>query len=123
MTTTHDTTIDIYLTAYGEPDDVARAGLIAQAFADDATLTDPPFTATGHATLSASFAAVQAQFPEHRFVRTSAVDAHHDMARYTWALNGPDGSTSVAGSDFVCFDAEGRIASVTGFFGDVEPTG
>lgn len=121
-TTTQATIIDSYLAAYGEPDDVARAGLISQAFAADATLTDPPFTATGHAALSGSFAAVQAQFPEHRFARTSALDSHHDMARYSWALNGPDGSTAVAGLDFVRFDADGMILSVTGFFGDVDPS-
>lgn len=120
--TDHELVIDTYLAAYGEPDTTKRAELVADAFAVDATLADPPFSATGHVELSASFAEVQAQFPQHRFTRTSAVDHHHGTARFTWSLDASDGSTAVAGTDFVRFGPEGKIESVAGFFGDLEPT-
>lgn len=118
--TEHTSLIDTYLAAYGEPDESTRTSLIAAAFAPDAVLADPPFVATGHAELHATFGAVQAQFPGHRFTRTSAVDAHHDTARYTWRLDGPDGTTAVAGTDVVTFSGD-RIGKVVGFFGDVAP--
>lgn len=120
--TDHEQLIDTYLQAYGEPDEPRRAELIAAAFAAGAKLADPPFEAAGHAELSGAFAAVQAQFPQHRFTRTSVVDQHHDVARYTWSLNGPDGDAAVSGTDFVRFDGDGKIAAVTGFFGDVQPS-
>jgi len=115
--TAHTDLIDTYLTAYGEPSEAARRELIELAFAADAVLADPPFVASGHAELHASFGAVQAQFAGHRFARTSAVDEHHDVARYRWSLNGPDGSPAVSGVDVVTF-RDGKIAQVTGFFGE-----
>ena len=116
-TTQHTSVIDTYLAAYGEPAEDTRRDLIAAAFTADAVLADPPFVATGHAELHATFGAVQAQFPGHRFTRTSAVDEHHDVARYRWSLDGPDGTPAVAGLDVVVF-RDGRIERVSGFFGD-----
>jgi hypothetical protein len=117
----HENLIDTYLAAYGEPDESTRATLIAEVFAADATLADPPFSAHGHDELSTTFGTVQGHYPGHRFARTSVVDEHHDTARYTWALDGPDGSTAVAGMDVVTFGSDGKIAGVTGFFGDLPP--
>jgi hypothetical protein len=114
-----DNVVDTYLQAYGEPDTTKRASLIGLVFAPNAVLADPPFLATGRDEIGGAFGAVQAQFPEHRFVRTSEIDEHHGCARYSWALNAADGSTSVAGVDFVRLDEAGLIASVTGFFGDL----
>ncbi len=111
--------IDRYLSAYGEPDEALRSVMVADCFAADATLADPPFLATGHNEIVGAFGAVQAQFPGHAFARTSAVDEHHGVARYDWSLVGPDGTSAVSGTDFVRFDGSERIASVVGFFGDL----
>ena len=121
-TTTADAerAIDTYLAAYGEPDAATRARLVAEVFADDAVLADPPFLARGHDELVGAFAAVQERFPGHRFERTSRVDVHHDVARCTWALGAPDGEPALVGTDVVAF-RDGRIARVHGFFGDVTP--
>jgi SnoaL-like domain len=117
---TFTTLIDDYLIAYGEPEQPTRAALIERVFGPDAVLTDPPYVATGHAELDASFAAVQSHYPGHRFSRTSAIDEHHGTARYTWQLASPDGAVALAGMDVVVFD-EDRIARVTGFFGTLPP--
>jgi SnoaL-like domain len=111
--------IDTYLRAYGEPDAAEREALIRKVFAQSSVVADPPFVAFGHEEVSGVFGAVQAQFPGHRFARTSEIDEHHGYARYSWELKATDGSASVAGVDFVRFDDEGIIASVTGFFGDL----
>lgn len=47
-TTDHTATVDGYLAAYGEPDPVRRAELIAAAFTADARLVDPPARGEGH---------------------------------------------------------------------------
>jgi hypothetical protein len=111
--------IDEYLAAYGEPDAARRRQLIVAAFTEDATLVDPPeqLAGRGHGGLDAVFAAVQQQFPGHTFRRTTAVDEHHDVARYGWELVAPDGSVTVAGTDFVGVAEDGRLRSVAGFFG------
>ena len=120
-TVTLETTVDTWLQAYGETDDATRAGLIAQAWAPDGVLVDPPFQGTGHAEIAALAGAAQGQFPGHTFLRTSEIDAHHDVARYTWELVGPDGVTAVAGTDVALVGADGRLRYVAGFFGEPTP--
>jgi len=120
-TTTIEDTIDRYLDAYGDPDETTRRAKIDEVFAADATLSDPPFSATGADELHGAFGAVQAQFPGHPFRRTSAVDTHNGAARYSWALVNPDGEPALAGADFVLLAPDGRLARVVGFFGDPEP--
>lgn len=71
-------TIDTYLAAWSEQDDVARAELVGRVWADDGRLVDPPMAAGGHAEISGMHAALQGQFAGHAFHRASAVDAHHD---------------------------------------------
>src|SRR3712207_1006100 len=122
MTTTESTlttTIDRHLTAYGEPDAALRAGLIAEAWAEDGRLVDPPATGEGHDGISALAGAVQQQFPGHRFRRTSDVDAHNDAARYAWELVGPDGTVAVSGIDVAEVAPDGRLRRITGFFGEL----
>lgn len=120
-TVTLETTVDTWLQAYGETDEAARAALIERVWHPDGVLVDPPFTGTGTAEITALAGAAQGQFPGHTFRRTSEIDAHHDVARYTWELVGPDGAVAVAGTDVVLLGADGRLQYVAGFFGDPIP--
>ena len=113
--------VDGYLTAYGEPDAAARDALIARVWAEDGRLVDPPLTGERHDGISTMAATMQAQFPGHRFRRTTAVDAHHDHARYGWELVGPDGQIAAAGVDVADLAPDGRLQRVVGFFGDLPP--
>jgi hypothetical protein len=114
-------TIDTYFAMWNEEDGERRAGLVERAWAPGARYLDPMLDAGGHAALSEMVAAVHAQFPGHRFRRTSEVDAHHDQVRFTWELAAPDGTVTVAGVDVGELDAEGKLTRITGFFGDVTP--
>ena len=122
-TTTRDltATVDTWLQAYGETDAAARAALIEQVWAPEGVLVDPPFSGTGHAEIAALAGAAQGQFPGHTFRRTSEIDAHHDLARYTWELVGPDGTLAVAGTDVALVGEDGRLQYVAGFFGEPAP--
>ena len=120
-TATLTRTIDTYLDAYGEADATRREGLIAEVWATDGRLLDPPLDGEGHAGISALTDVVHAHFPGHTFRRTTAVDSHHDVARYGWELVAPDGAVAMAGLDVAEFGADGKIVRVLGFFGDLQP--
>ena len=120
-TATLTQTIDTYLDAYGEADKARRDELIAQVWSADGRLLDPPLDGQGHAAISELTNVVHTHFPGHTFRRTTAVDSHHDVARYGWELVGPDGAVAVAGLDVAEFGTDGKIVRVLGFFGDLQP--
>lgn len=108
--------VDLHLQAYAEPDAARRAELVAAAWTPDGELLDPPLEGRGHAELAALTDSVLAHFPGHTFRRTSAVDAHHDRARYGWDLVAPDGSVTLSGVDVAEFSGA-KLRRVVGFFG------
>ena len=114
------TTVDTHLAAHTEPDPSRRGELIARAWAEDGRLLDPPLTGEGHAGISEAADALLAQFAGHRFRRTTAVDEHHGQLRYAWELAAPDGAVVLTGLDVGELAEDGRLARVTGFFGELE---
>ncbi|MGZ4678226.1 MAG: nuclear transport factor 2 family protein [Acidimicrobiia bacterium] len=116
-------TVDRHLAGYCETDPARRRELLDGAWHPTGTLVDPPFDATGPAEIAALVDAVLGHYPDHRFRRTSTIDAHHDHARYGWELVGPDGAVAVTGTDFLTLDDAGRITGIVGFFGDPTPAG
>lgn len=114
------TTIDRHLEGYAEPDPERRRRLLAESWAEEGELLDPPLEATGIDSIAGLVDSVLTHFPNHRFRRTSAVDEHHDRARYAWDLVAPDGTVAVSGLDVVQV-RDGRLVSVVGFFGDLAP--
>ena len=115
------TIIDTHLAGYCEPDAGARARLLASSWSPDGELIDPPFDGAGHDGIAGLVDAVLSHFPGHVFRRSTAVDAHHDFARYGWELVAPDGSVPVSGVDFAQLAADGRLQRVVGFFGPLTP--
>ena len=108
-------TIDTYLAAWNETDPAARNALVERSLGADLWYRDPMLEADGLAAFDAMVAAVQAQFPGLVMRRTSDVDAHHDLVRFTWALGAPGADPAVAGVDMAKFDGEGRLHRIIGF--------
>jgi SnoaL-like domain len=107
--------IDRYLACWNETDAETRRSLLADHWVEDGTYVDPMVSVAGLEALDATIAAVHAQFPGFVFTPASAVDAHHDIARFSWGL-GPEGAEPlVIGFDVVVTDEAGRIKSVFGF--------
>ncbi|MEV5827599.1 nuclear transport factor 2 family protein [Spirillospora sp. NPDC052242] len=111
-----------YLAAWNETDAAARRAILAEVFADDAVYTDPLASVRGTDGLDATIAAVQAQFGGLVFSLGGAVDAHHDIARFTWHLGPEGGEPVVIGFDVAVVGADGRISQVLGFL-DRVPAG
>ena len=112
-------TVDAYVAAWNEQDTTKRTALLAGALSEDVSYRDPLYSVLGRGALVDHIGGYQGRFPDATMERRSAVDAHHDVLRFAWAIVGPDGNPTLQGVDFVALNSEGRIAAVTGFFGDL----
>jgi hypothetical protein len=106
--------VDQYLAVWNESDPDARRALIARTWTKDGTYLDPLLEGEGHADIDATIGGAQPQFPGLRFRRTSDVDAHHDVVRFSWAL-GPEEDAALSGVDFGVV-ADRLFRSINGFF-------
>lgn len=104
-----------YLQTWNETDPAARRKAIDELWARDGIYTDPLAVATGRDQIDATIGAVQGQFPGLAFTLAGPVDAHHDVARFTWSL----GDDLVIGFDVLVLDEEGQISRVHGFLDKV----
>lgn len=111
-------TIDRYIESWNETDPVARRALVDEVWTEQCRYTDPLTDAEGRDAVDATIAAVQGQFPGLRFA-LGPVDAHHDVARFTWTLAADGADPLVVGFDVAVFDADGRITAIHGFLDKV----
>jgi SnoaL-like domain len=111
-----NTVIDRYIDMWNETDSMRRRDLIAQTWTDDASYIDPLVVAEGSDAIDATVAAVQTQFPGFAFRLAGPVDAHHNLARFSWELapNGADEAV-VVGFDVAVLSDDGRLRDVHGF--------
>jgi len=108
-----------YMETWNETDPAARRKAIDELWAADGTYTDPIAVAEGRDAIDATIAAVQGQFSGLVFTLAGDVDAHHDIARFTWNLGPAGGEEIVVGFDVLVLNDEGRIAKVHGFLDKV----
>ena len=121
-TTDAQATVARYLEAWNERDAATRRAIIDEIWAQGGTYTDPLAAVAGRDGIDAAIAAVQAQFPTLVFRLGGPVDAHHELARFTWELGPAGGEALVVGFDVAVFDGDGRIHAVLGFL-DRVPAG
>ena len=114
-----DAIIETYVATFNETDPARRQAAIARAWAPAGSYRDPVMASDGHAGIDAMLAGVQARFPGFVLKRTSRVDRHGVNARFSWSLGPASGPTVVEGVDFCSVGADGRLASVVGFFDKV----
>jgi hypothetical protein len=108
-----------YLQIWNETDPAARRAAIDELWAENGTYVDPMAVAEGRDAIDATIAAVQGQFAGLTFSLAGPVDAHHNLARFTWNLGPAGGEAIVVGFDVAVLDEDGRIANVHGFLDKV----
>ena len=111
-----ETVIDRYCQAWSDPDPEQRRALLNDVWAYGATYTDPTVHAVGAAALLDHIANVQERRPGGRVMRTSAVECHHDVARFEWHAVLPDSTVIREGIDIAILNAAGKITRMIGFF-------
>lgn len=112
--------IDVYCSAWSDPSATRRREILEQVWEDDGVYTDPRGQATGVSEVSALIDKVVSARPGSRVIRTSAVDSHHNFARFAWRVVQADGSMLPESVDFVEVSASGKLRKVVGFFGALE---
>lgn len=111
--------VDAYVGSWNEPDEDARRGLLERAWSDDGVYTDPRGEARGRDALIAHTGNFLKNPAMKGFSmeRVSGIDKHHNMIRFNWALKNPEGKAVMSGVDFGVLADDGRLESITGFFG------
>lgn len=109
--------VEAYGQAWNEADPAVRQALLDKAWADDGVYCDPTAKVEGRAALLAHIAGFAAQFAGARIETRSRVDEHGDNFRFAWEMIDASGASVMEGVDFGTLAADGRIASITGFFG------
>lgn len=112
-------TVDAYVAAWNEREAVRRNELLGQSFNAEGTYRDPLYAVAGRDALVQHIGGYQQRFPDASMERKSDVDGYADVARFAWAIVGPDGVATLQGVDIVALDEDGRIRSITGFFGEL----
>ena len=114
-----DTLIATYEAAWQESDEQARLDLLSKCWAEHGVYEDPSGRAEGRASLSAHIAGFHGAYPGARIEVTSGVQSFGDNLRFNWQMCMTDGSVPVSGVDFGQVAPDGRLARITGFFGEV----
>jgi hypothetical protein len=106
-----------YGASWAETDEAKRRELLERAWTDDGVYVDPSARAEGRDALIAHIGGFQEAFAGHRIEIASGVDTHGDNLRFAWRVVGPSGDEVMEGVDFGRLAADGRLCSITGFFG------
>jgi hypothetical protein len=108
-----------YIASWNETDPERRRKLVDELWDEQASYIDPLAEAHGRDAIDAVIAAAQAQFPGFVFTLNGPVDAHHQQARFTWALGPADAGPVVIGFDVAVVTENGRLRTVLGFLDQV----
>lgn len=110
------------LAAWNEPDPDKVRGHLDLALAPQVRFVDPSIDLTGIDDFEANIHHVRRRAPGAAYLRTSGVDSHHGLHRYSWAIDRGE-ERLMAGFDVTETDAEGRVVQVLGFFGPLPGKG
>jgi hypothetical protein len=109
--------IDDYFTMWNEDDADLRLAAATKCFVDDAVYTDPLADVVGPSAISAMVGELRASHAGYSLRLASAIDEHHDRLRFEWQILDADGGLYLTGLDCAVVAPDGRLASISGFFG------
>jgi hypothetical protein len=109
--------VDAWFAAWAEPDEVARKVTLDAIAAPDVTMRDRFSCVTGMDELMPHLAAAQSHMPGLRMSRMGEARHCQGTVIAEWTATGPDGAARGQGTNVFTLGPDGRIESVTGFWG------
>lgn len=104
------------LAAWNEPNPELVRSHLDKGLAPDVEFIDPSIETHGIDEFEANVHEVHKQLPGATYERTSGVDNHHQLYRYSWQIS-QDGAIVMPGFDVAEVDEAGLVVRVLGFFG------
>ena len=118
----HPQTLDHMLAAWNELEPAKVRGHLERALAPSVRFVDPTHDLTGIDAFEVMVHEFRKNLPDAVCSRASAIDAHHRLYRYHWAIHRGD-ELVLPGFDVAETDASDRVTQVLGFFGPLAPGG
>lgn len=109
--------VDLYCQCWNEALPESRRALLEQIWSEDATYTDPTIHLVGVDQLNQHIGVVLEQSSGSRIVRTSEVDFHNSVLRFSWHKELSSGVILPEGTDFGEIGENGMLTRIVGFFG------
>jgi uncharacterized protein YndB with AHSA1/START domain len=109
--------VDAWFAAWAEPDDAARADSLAAIATPDVRMRDRFSAVDGLADLSLHIGAAQRFMPGIQLQRQGEARHCQGTVIAAWTAAGPDGAPRGQGTNVFTLAPDGRIESVTGFWG------
>lgn len=106
-----------YGAAWNETDEAKRRKLLEESWADDAIYQDPMGRAEGREALVAHIGGFQQMMAGNTIDATSGIDTYAGVFRFSWVMRDESGNVALEGMDFGEIAPDGRVQSITGFFG------
>ena len=108
-------TLDAYAASWSAISEHERLRAFTACLAEDFMYTDPNTRTAGYTELCSYMEGFQQQLPGGGFVNRH-VAQHHDCLLVSWDLTDASGAVLSPGTSFGTVGADGRLASMTGFF-------
>jgi hypothetical protein len=112
--------VRVYGSAWNEPVAEERLCALKQSMTEDATYVDPTIDTANLPDLADAIGEFQTSAPQASIVQLSGLDARAGELRFTWEFQN-DGASVITGADYMELAADGRIASIRGYW-DPVPT-
>jgi uncharacterized protein YndB with AHSA1/START domain len=109
--------VDTWFAAWAEPNDAARQRALASVATPDVRMRDRFSCIDGIDELTHHLAAAQREMPGLRLQKSGTVRHCQGTVLADWTAVGPDGQPRAQGTNVFALTPEGRIESVTGFWG------
>jgi hypothetical protein len=108
-----------YFEAWNSATEAHALAALEDACAKEVAYTDPQHECVSPRALAAHIHRTRERAPAYRVNVISAVDGYDATFRYAWIFEA-DGQLRFSGLDVITTDAEGRIATITSFFGELQ---
>jgi len=109
--------VDSYCAAWSAADLATRLALLTEVWEETGIYVDPTAVCVNRNELAEHIDKVQQRYPGAKVIRTSILDHHHDLLRFSWKMVLADGKSLPDGVDFGELSGSGKLRRIVGFFG------